>query len=1068
MAAPRSRFTFSTPGLLLSAFLGAFCAVLGYFWLKQGMTAREMVANLASVHDYFTLMSSLMHTGGIFQCIPWWTPHYNLGQTLAPVMGSIVGAFGVLLGEQLGLSFFGDPYSGLKIVCLGVIFLSGIGMYIFIKRLTHCPWSAFAAAILYATCPEFSLKFAEAEHITLGFGFLFPPFLLWGCLALSRSKSWFFVLLLAASSAMLTLVFIRTAAGFLPLILVFLLWLALSDRDAFSNLCWGLPRVALLYILLGVLPNLPLLRDSQWLTMFSMSPLAGWQQTFSFKTAISWFNRDTVAYLSGSPFTATFKGGPPFFTVEEGCFYLGAIPLLSFGLLFLLTGKRREALYESREGSIIRLFITCGLMLTQLSCGPKPLLLGQITFLQAAFGMPNWAAVLSNFLILVQGYIIYRLIPPMAYRGVLAAVAITFYFFFPTFSLFAYFPPYDSIRAPWVFWEMSGSFCLAAAGGTAFVFVFRQLIPKDWHGLAARPIGLLSLIVLLFDLNPYYAYFNRGELDPSVLNDFSQVMNDLVKAPHPGRVMFYSGRYFYLLTPMITHRGLADEAFHSYLMSKWTREITETGRVSSEFLRPQLSFMGITYIAFEKKDPDVPQQMIDVYRQGFPVKFENDHFVIFENDSSMSPYFYAKEFVAVQSEAPSVIPNILSLAGLRYAPLYMPEVETSMPGLAGRVGDTGIQMFPAFQDKNGDPFSLSQNLIVRPDPHTMHVLPPPPGYSVITIPESYHPDWHAYADGFRIPVYRGFGCIISAIVPPGTRDLYFKFEPPAWYNLSIFLSALTWLLVLSLLGGLVLSYWIRPETAPATFWENPPPMPTLPADSAPPTHIVKNIAIASFAHRSPQDTLRFLKDVREKLPAAQAVFVTPAKYQHELAESVQSTPSQIVSVDSTSTPLPALFKWAVSHQIDALYLIPHDHSYSVNQMPEAVTRIEEGAEVTIGSRYLDGVRVNNWSFLRLFLSQIAASTTSKVLALPCTDPYSRFIVLNRDAMEILAEMSYPQSPYDREWLGLLLAAYREGLILEEFPVYYDASDDSPLTMNRVVQAMGRLIHISFSKFRHIS
>lgn len=1056
MAAPR--FTLSKPGLLLSVILGAFCTVWGFLWTRQGMTAHELVANVATVNDFFNMAAILHHTGGnIFSSIPWWTPNYTMGQTLAPYWSSITSCVGILLGELIGAPLH-DPSSGVKIVCLNVIFFSGIGMYLFIKRLTDCPWSAFAAGILYATCPQLTLQFAQSEHITLGFGFLFPPFILWSCLGLSRSRSWFFVLLLALSSAMLTLIFIRAAAGFLPLVVLFLIWLAVADRQALAHLAWGLPRAGVIYIFLAVLPNLPMMKESAFLTLFSMSPLEGWQETFSFKTAVSWLSRNSMA----------FEGGPQLYTVESGGFYLGFIPLLAFTLLFLQKGKIQDAIYETREGTLIRLFIAIGLVLTQLSCGPKCILSGQIAFLRDAATMPNWSAVLSDFLVLIQGYIIYRLFPPVRYRWLYATIAIIFYFLISSFQIFTHVPPYDTIRAPWFFWEMSGSVCLAAAGGIAFVFLYRQWIAEDWRSLLAWPIGILAIAILFLDLYPYEANFNQGTLGPpNLFHDFDEVVNCLNKEPRPGRVMFESGRYFFLLTPLLTNRGLADEAFHSYLMSKWSRQIVEAGRPSIEFLRPQLSFMGITYIIMEKRDPDIPPQFIDSFRANFPVKFENDCFVIFENGYSLSPYFYVKDIVAVQTENPAAISNIISLANLRYAPMFIPGVENQMPDLAGRLDDNGIQMFPAYKDKNGELFVISQRLIDRPDPHTMYVLPPPEGYTGIVIPESYHPSWHAYANGRPIPVYRSFGCLIGALVPPGTTELYFKFEPPAWYNLCIFTSFFAWLFTFSIFGGFALSYLIRPERAPLTFWQNPPPMLDGP-DRTPVDRSIQNKAIVLFAHHHPESALLFLASVRAKLPGTQILFVTPAKHQDTLAAKIPSTPSQIVAVNSISNPLPELIQWAASHQIDALYLIPHDYSYSMDQMPKAVELFEKGVEVAIGTRYLGGIRINNWPFHRLLLSQIAATITRKVLALPLTDPRSRFIVLNRSALEVLSEMSFPQSPADHEWLGIILAAQSAGLIIEEFPVYYDATGDTTFPLGGIFRAMGRLIQTSLFKPRHIS
>jgi dolichol-phosphate mannosyltransferase len=68
-------------------------------------------------------------------------------------------------------------------------------------------------------------------------------------------------------------------------------------------------------------------------------------------------------------------------------------------------------------------------------------------------------------------------------------------------------------------------------------------------------------------------------------------------------------------------------------------------------------------------------------------------------------------------------------------------------------------------------------------------------------------------------------------------------------------------------------------------------------------------------------------------------------------------------------------------------------------LPEMLSKIQAGADLVVGSRYVEGGDVGDWSRMRARLSQIATLMGRK-LAGDLTDPMSGFFMIRRDAFDL--------------------------------------------------------------------
>ncbi|MFH1067623.1 MAG: hypothetical protein V1746_06950 [bacterium] len=775
----RVRARFQNPVVLFASFLLAFCVVLGALWLQQGVSNQEFTANHSKALDYLHGVISVKGW-------PWWTPSFNFGHSLADSLSTMVAYVALLASEGL----FGVA-AGAKLLGLACLMASGAAMFFFVRRLTSDVWCAFAASVLYVICPQFALRLAFNEHLIVAMCFIYPPLIFWALLEIAKENRWRDILLLALLYAAMTLTYVRIAVAFLPAMAAFALWIFITQPDRRANLLRGILRAAWLFLPLAALPLLPLLRESQWMAFFRFDPFQGWQKSFSLKTALSWLDRSGVV----------FEGKmPPWFAVGRGPFYLGVEPMLSLAAFFLWRG-RKEAWQSSAEGRLIRLFLAISLLLMWLSYGPRSILAGHIEFLQNAANALDWSVPVAWLLLFAQGFIVARLWPQMPRRALWVALSLVVYFLVPGFVLLEKIPFYSPIRAPWSFWEVGGSFTFAVAAGISIPLIVRSVLPTV---VLRWVFGAVLLILSLMDMGPYHAYFAKESLPKGTFEDFLETQRFLASQSKPGRANFLSGRYFYLLTPSLSQRGLMCEAFHGHYTLSWTRQLIETGSQLPALFRSQYDLMGISYVVLDKEDPDTPLLMQEYFRTIFPVAFENKHFAVLENKQSLAPAFIGKEFIVVQPDSEKIMPQMLSASRANYVSVEMQGVEMSLPDLVGvENAQHQLQWKGEFQNKTGEPFRVHAEVSRRDNFHEIRVnnLPNDSGRWLI-IPEAFHPDWTARADGKPLVVSKAFGSLLAVMLPAQTREVVFEFKPPRSYSLVLTASLLCWIVGLLTWGAL--------------------------------------------------------------------------------------------------------------------------------------------------------------------------------------------------------------------------------------------------------------------------
>ena len=130
------------------------------------------------------------------------------------------------------------------------------------------------------------------------------------------------------------------------------------------------------------------------------------------------------------------------------------------------------------------------------------------------------------------------------------------------------------------------------------------------------------------------------------------------------------------------------------------------------------------------------------------------------------------------------------------------------------------------------------------------------------------------------------------------------------------------------------------------------------------------------------------------------------------------------------------FKWALSKGYE--YIIEMDADFSHN--PKDLIRLynachTEGADVSIGSRYSQGVNVVNWSMKRVLLSYFASKYVRFITRMPIHDTTAGFVCYKRKVLETIQLDKIRFIGYAFQ-IEMKFKAWKHGFTLKEVSVIF--------------------------------
>jgi len=140
------------------------------------------------------------------------------------------------------------------------------------------------------------------------------------------------------------------------------------------------------------------------------------------------------------------------------------------------------------------------------------------------------------------------------------------------------------------------------------------------------------------------------------------------------------------------------------------------------------------------------------------------------------------------------------------------------------------------------------------------------------------------------------------------------------------------------------------------------------------------------------------------------------------------------------------FKWALERDYELIFEMDADLSHDPAEIPNFVKAIDKGADLVIGSRYINGIRIINWPLSRLILSRFATVYTRLWTGMPLTDPTSGFKCFRRKVLESLDLNRIGSNGYSFQ-IEVDFFAWKKKFHLVEIPIIFTDRHHGSSKMN---------------------
>jgi hypothetical protein len=772
----------------------AYCAWLAIHWLPLGYSDKEMAAFVSRVWDVQREWQEHHH-------LAWWTPFYMSGSSYG-----LNHSQGFYLLPSLVFASFMGIHTAVKLTALLSIFAGAAAMYGCARYFLKNEWAAALAAVTFMLHPEQILRASGYEHVGIIVFMPFMPLTFWlFARALETDK---FRDIFWCGLAALGLLWTHNKMAFVHgIFLVGYLGYWLWRKPDLLKTGRTLGLIGVVTVGLCSILIVPGLMESGHVKLLSgeQEALRQWQRGYAFKSLLALVDRDGTVTGATTNTLARLIQAQAFrpTTQAEADQMRGSIQRLFLlasdspekyaGLVALAVIAFSVLWNDRRVNRRLFWFLIGSLLVTvMLAYGPSNVWQANLQTFHAIFdltGTPasmRFAVVLSLAAACVFLVLFWRRKLTTTRKRLWAAGTLAAFVFLPAFAIFKVLPFFKEIRAPYVFYDGSGTFFLALLSG----FIITD---TKWRDQAPKVVAVLSLL-LLIDYWPYQRSAKDNGVPARTLKNLQTTYESLREDHDWVKTYSISGRYFHLLGPMYGGKPQVYEAFYNWMSPLGTGLLNQTGGGSRELL----NLFGARYLIFDKTDPGMQsqqmQQLLAAYRQAFPVAIENEDFAVLRNDAA-HPYVSATTKACLFTGDVRRSPQLaLALAGRNYT------LVNNGPPQRNYEKTYDENSPPYLPGAESAPLPLKDVVLTRDSSHKIRIKLAAPSECIAVIAESYYPFWHAELDGRPVELLRVNCGLMGIELPAGTHDIVLRYRPPRVYGLAALVSLLT---LLGCVGGLV-------------------------------------------------------------------------------------------------------------------------------------------------------------------------------------------------------------------------------------------------------------------------
>lgn len=130
------------------------------------------------------------------------------------------------------------------------------------------------------------------------------------------------------------------------------------------------------------------------------------------------------------------------------------------------------------------------------------------------------------------------------------------------------------------------------------------------------------------------------------------------------------------------------------------------------------------------------------------------------------------------------------------------------------------------------------------------------------------------------------------------------------------------------------------------------------------------------------------------------------------------------------------FRWAIEKKYDYIFEMDADFSHNPDDLPRLYAAChDEGADLSIGSRYVSGVNVVNWPMGRVLMSYFASKYVRIITGVKIHDTTAGFVCYRRSVLETIELDKVRFKGYAFQ-IEMKYTAYKCGFKITEVPVIF--------------------------------
>ena len=129
------------------------------------------------------------------------------------------------------------------------------------------------------------------------------------------------------------------------------------------------------------------------------------------------------------------------------------------------------------------------------------------------------------------------------------------------------------------------------------------------------------------------------------------------------------------------------------------------------------------------------------------------------------------------------------------------------------------------------------------------------------------------------------------------------------------------------------------------------------------------------------------------------------------------------------------FRWALEHGYDYIFEMDADFSHNPQDLLRLYEACKDGANLSVGSRYCNGVSVIDWPISRIIMSYFASGYVRTILGMRVYDTTAGFVCYRREVLEAIDLDRIKMKGYGFQ-IEMKYTAWKKGFKLQEVPIIF--------------------------------